>query len=202
VQSTTIMDRLVLGAGLAPEEIAVAANWLPAVTAAADAEGRVFAYYRSLAELLIEWATDVVQDWVRARESFSRVITHLLAQRDKKIRDRVRRGALDHVDAMARADQILLGRLSAIGYVARPPLSREVTSDPARIGVEVLADRCGEYVATLALKVQAEPLDADQMERIMKTIATLRRAMVLIERTLTPRMQPVVAAVIVKDTAA
>jgi hypothetical protein len=36
----------------------------------------------------------------------------------------------------------------------------------------------------------------------MKTIATLRRAMVLIERTLTPRMQPVVTAVIVKDTAA
>jgi hypothetical protein len=196
------MERLVLGSGLAPEEIAVAANWLPAVTAAADAEGRVFAYYRSLAELLIEWATEVVQDWVRARESFSRVITHLLAQRDKKIRDRVRRGALDHVDAMARADQILLGRLSAIGYVARPVLSRDVASDPARIGIETLADRCGEYVATLALKVQAEPLDFDQMERIIRTLATLRRAMVLIDRTISPRMQPVVTANLVKETAA
>lgn len=202
MHSATIMERLVLGSGLAPEEIAVAANWLPAVTAAADAEGRVFAYYRSLAELLIEWATEVVQDWVRARESFSRVITHLLAQRDKKIRDRVRRGALDHVDAMARADQILLGRLSAIGYVARPVLSRDVASDPARIGIETLADRCGEYVATLALKVQAEPLDFDQMERIIRTLATLRRAMVLIDRTISPRMQPVVTANLVKETAA
>jgi hypothetical protein len=202
VHSATIMEGLVVGNGLAPEEIAVAANWLPAVTAAADAEGRVFAYYRSLAELLIEWATEVVQDWVRARESFSRVITHLLAQRDKKIRDRVRRGALDHVDAMARADQILLGRLSAIGYVARPVLSRDVTSDPARIGIEILADRCGEYVATLALKVQAEPLDFDQMERIMRTVATLRRAMVLIDRTISPRLQPVVTANLVKETAA
>ena len=202
MHSATIMGGLVAGNGLAPEEIAVAANWLPAVTAAADAEGRVFAYYRSLAELLIEWATEVVQDWVRARESFSRVITHLLAQRDKKIRDRVRRGALDHVDAMARADQILLGRLSAIGYVARPVLSRDVTSDPARIGIEILADRCGEYVATLALKVQAESLDFDQMERIMRMLATLRRAMVLIDRTISPRLQPVVTANLVKETAA
>jgi len=33
-------------------------------------------------------------------------------------------------------------------------------------------------------------------------VTAVRRAMVLIERTLTPRMQPVVTAVIVKDTAA
>jgi hypothetical protein len=171
-------------AGLAPDELAAAASWLHAVTAAADAEGRVFTYYRSLAEMLVEWATEVVEDWVRARESFSRVITHLLTERDKKIRDRVRRGALDHVDAMVRADPALLARLSSIGYVERPPISREVASDPARIALPVLADRCSEYVATLALKVQAEPLDGEHIEKIEKTLATFRRAMVLIERTL------------------
>ena len=172
---------------LAPEERAAADSWGDAVLAAAEAEGRVFGYYRSLAEMLVGWATDVVHDWVRARESFSRVITHLLADREKKIRDRVRRGALDHVDAMAREDAGVLASLTAIGYEFRPRLSREVASDPARIALPTLAERCSEYVATLALKVQAEPLESGQIQKLESALAILHRAIAMIEKTIATR---------------
>ena len=169
---------------LAPDELAIAARWGDAVCAAADAEGKVFGYYQSLAEMLVEWSVDVVRDWARARESFSRVITHLLDHREKKIRDRVRRGALDHVDAMTRNDRALLNRLVAIGYVERPRASRQHAADPASIALPLLAERCSEYVSTLALKVQAETIDFVHIEKIEHAVSTLRRAMVLIERTL------------------
>lgn len=172
---------------LAPEERAAADSWGDAVVAAAEAEGRVFGYYRSLAEMLVEWATEVVHDWARARESFSRVITHLLADREKKIRDRVRRGALDHVDAMARAEPALLARLTSIGYEFRPRLSREVASDPVRIALPTLADRCSEYVATLALKVQVEPLENGYLEKIESALVILHQAIAMIERTIAAR---------------
>jgi hypothetical protein len=172
---------------LGADERSAADSWSDAVLAAAEAEGRVFGYYRSLAEMLVDWASEVVRDWVRARESFSRVITHLLADREKKIRDRVRRGALDHVDAMAREDVELLTRLTAIGYEFRPRLSREVASDPARIALPTLAERCSEYVATLALKVQAEPLENGHVEKIESALAVLHRAIAMIEKTIATR---------------
>jgi hypothetical protein len=172
---------------LAPEERAAANSWSDAVVAAAEAEGRVFGYYRSLAEMLVDWSVDVVGDWIRARESFSRVITFLLADREKKIRDRVRRGALDHVDAMAREDEALLGRLTEIGYEFRPRLSREVASDPARIALPTLAERCSEYVATLALKVQAGPLENGSVQKIETALAILHRAIAMIEKTIATR---------------
>ena len=80
-----------------------------------------------------------------------------------------------------------MANLTAIGYEFRPRLSREVASDPARIALPTLAERCSEYVATIALKVQAEPLENGHLQKLESALAILHRAIAMIEKTIATR---------------